>query len=134
MAIPKPRVRYDRPEVLSSKTYRFKPQSAEHHWYITISDGTIDDVLRPVEIFIQSKEMNELHWISALARMVSAQLQQPGQFPMFVVEELKQTYDAMGGYFVPKGTVAANSGQRAASIVAHIGMILEQHCKGLKLL
>lgn len=101
----------------------------EQALYLTVNDGLVDDVLRPVEIFINSKDMRNFEWVSALTRLLSAQLQLPGAFPRFVLEELKDAHDAHGGYFVPGG-----GGAKVASIVAHVGLILEKHCRELKLL
>ena len=45
------------------------------------------------------KHVHSFAWISAMTRMISAQLQQPGPLPEFVVEELIETMDPEGGYF-----------------------------------
>lgn len=128
MAIPKARVRYKRPEQLSSRTYKIHPPISEHAFYITISDGEIDEQIRPVEIFINTKDLQNQSWVSAFTRLLSAQFQQPGPFSKWIIAELLDTYDAGGGYFIPGG------GGRVNSIVAHVGKVIEQHCKELKLL
>jgi len=129
MAIPKARVRITRPDVLQGKTYKITPPVMEEALYITVNDGSVDDQVRPVEIFINSKDMRNFEWVSALTRLISAQLQQPGPFPRFILEEMKDAHDASGGYFIPGG-----GGVKAASVVAHVGLILEKHCKDLGLL
>lgn len=129
MAVPKARIRFRRPEDLPGKTYVIEPQGSDHKWYIIVNDGVIDEQLRPVEVFINSKDVTSHAWVSIVARLISAQLQQPGPFPAFILKEMLESYDLGGGYFIP-----GSQGKRAPSIVAHIGMVLEKHCKELKLI
>jgi len=125
MTIPTARLRYKRPEVLQGTTYRITPPTMEDHIYITINDAKIDDQLRPIEIFLNTRDHAAFQWIGVLMRMISAQLQQPGEFPGFVVTELLESYDPEGGYFVKR--------RKVNSIAAHIGIILEAHCEKLGL-
>ena len=128
MAIPKARVRISRPDVLQGKTYKITPAIMDEADYITVNAGLSDEELRPVAIFINSKDMRNFEWVSAMTRLISAQFQQPGPFPKFVIEEMKDSHDANGGYFLQGG------GGKVASVVAHVGLILEKHCKELKLI
>jgi hypothetical protein len=96
--------------------------------YITINDAVVDGQLRPVEIFINSKNMENFPWISCVTRLLSAVLRQDGPFPMFAIDELIQTHDPKGGYIIPK-----SKGVRAHSIVAHIGFEIKKHCEELGL-
>lgn len=112
-----------RDELLHGHTYKIKPAHIEEAVYITINNKKVGSTVRPVEIFINSKNMESFQWVNALTRLLSAAMQQPGPFPLYLIEELKQTHDPQGGYFVKQG--------RVSSIVAHIGTVLEEHCKGL---
>lgn len=116
----------DRPNALQGKTYKIKPPVIDAAIYITINDAEIDGQVRPVEIFINSKHLPSISLITIISRLLSAAFRREGPFPVNVVEELKQTFDAEGGYIIPKTKL-----ERANSIVAHIGIVLEKHCKAL---
>lgn len=118
----------ERPEVINGATYKIKPPIIDEAVYITINDAKIDGAIRPIEIFINSKNMKNFPWISCVTRLLSAQLRQGGEFPSFVIDELLDTYDPSGGYFIPKTSIKVNS------IVAHIGYVLKTHCENLGLL
>lgn len=126
MAMPTPRVRFNRPELVSGKTYKIQPAIMDEPMYVTINDAEFDGQLRPVEIFVNSRNVQSFQWINVLMRMLSAQLQQPGPFPEFVISELMESYDPQGGYFVPKVG-------RVNSVAAHIGLVLRGHCERLGL-
>lgn len=126
MAMPTPRVRFNRPELVSGKTYKIQPAIMDEPMYVTINDAEFDGQLRPVEIFVNSRNVQSFQWINVLMRMLSAQLQQPGPFPEFVISELLESYDPEGGYFAP-GIGRVNS------IAAHIGTVFKKHCEDLGL-
>lgn len=119
-----------RPVVLAGKTYKCKSPIHEAALYITITDivlneGTEFAQRRPFEVFINSKAMESFQWITALTRMVSAVFRKGGDIT-FVVEELKSVCDPRGGYW--------KHGSYIASVVAEIGMVIEDHLIELGLL
>ncbi len=119
-----------RPMVLSGKTYKLRSPVYEAALYITINDlvlnsGTPQEVKRPFEIFINSKAMESFQWIVSLTRMVSAVFRKGGDVT-FIVEELKSVCDPRGGYW--------KHGKYVPSIVAEIGMVVEDHLIGLGLI
>ena len=118
-----------RDEVLTGITYKIKPPTLDAAIYITINDTVVDGVMRPVEIFINARHLPSIGWVTGMARILSAAFRNDGPPPLFLIEELKQTFDADGGYIIPK-----SRGKRANSVVAHIGYIIEDHCKQLGLL
>jgi len=123
--------RLERPEVLIGATYKIKSPLFEHALYVTINDivlnaGTAHEARRPFEIFINSKNMDHFQWIVALTRIMSAVFRKGGDVT-FLVEELKAVFDPRGGYFKPGGTYMP-------SIVAELGLIVEQHLKSIGLL
>lgn len=72
-----------RPEMLVGSTYKIKPPVSEHALYITINDillnqGTAQEVRRPFEIFVNSKNMEFYSWIVALTRVISAVFRKGG--------------------------------------------------------
>lgn len=108
-----------RPESLEGATYKIKTPFNEHAFYVTINNILVDGQLRPFEIFINSKNMENFAWVVALTRVISAVLRREGDLT-FLVEELRSIFDAHGGYFKPGGKLMP-------SIVAEIGDCLEKH-------
>lgn len=120
-----------RPEMLLGSTYKIKTPLSEHALYVTINDvvlnqGTPNELRRPFEIFINSKNMDHFQWIVALTRIVSAVFRKGGDVT-FLVEELRSVFDPKGGYF-KKG------GKYMPSLVAEIGDAIECHMRMIGLL
>ena len=120
--------RIERPDVLIGSTYKIKSPLFEHALYVTINDivlnaGTDFEARRPYEIFINSKNMDHFQWIVALTRIMSAVFRKGGDVT-FVVEEMKAVFDPRGGYFKAGGLYMP-------SIVAEIGVAVEEHLKSI---
>ena len=136
VAEPEPDVQHmheyiERPERLEGSTYKIKTPLDEHALYVTINDvvlnpGTEHETRRPLEIFINSKNMDHFQWIVALTRIISAVFRKGGDCT-FLVEELRSVFDPRGGYF-KKG------GKFMPSIVAEIGETIEHHLRLIGLL
>ena len=118
----------ERPEHLVGTTYKISPPIVEESIYVTINNLEVNGVLRPVEIFINSREMRSFQYISLITRLLSAHMREDEAFPIFLLQELADTYQPGGGYFIPK------TRHWAHSIVAHIGWILQRHCEDLGLI
>jgi hypothetical protein len=123
--------RLKRPEMLVGSTYKVKTPLSEHALYVTINDiilnaGTENELRRPFEIFINSKNMDHFQWIVALTRIISAVFRKGGDVT-FLVEELRSVFDPRGGYF-KKG------GKYMPSLVAEIGDAIECHMRMIGLL
>jgi len=121
-----------RPEMLVGATYKIKTPQSEHALYVTINDmvlnpGTENEIRRPFEIFINSKNLDHFQWVVALTRVMSAVFRKGGDVT-FLVDEMKAVFDPQGGYFKPGG------GGFMPSIVAEIGYVLERHLKMIGLL
>lgn len=116
-------VMQSRPEALPGATYKIKPPTSEHAFYITINDVEVDGVRRPFEIFVNSKNMEHYQWIAALTRMISAVFRHGGNIE-FVAEELRSVFDPKGGYFKRGGVFMP-------SLVAEIGLTIENHLKAI---
>ncbi|WP_242108907.1 NrdJb [Luteimonas aquatica] len=120
--------RIERPEVLIGSTYKIKSPLVEHAMYVTINDivlnaGTEHEQRRPFEIFINSKSMEHFQWIVALTRIMSAVFRKGGDVT-FLVDEMKAVFDPKGGYFKAGGVYMP-------SLVAELGMIVEDHLKSI---
>jgi len=121
----------ERPEMLLGSTYKIKTPLSEHALYVTINDiilnpGTPNELRRPFEVFINSKNMDHFQWIVALTRIISAVFRKGGDVT-FLVEELRSVFDPRGGYF-KKG------GKYMPSLVAEIGDAIECHLRMIGLM
>lgn len=121
-----------RPELLLGSTYKIKPGSLDHAMYVTINDlllneGTEREHRRPFEIFINSKNMDQFQWVVALTRIMSAVFRKGGDVT-FLVEEMKAVFDPKGGYWKP------GTGVYVPSVIAEIGLVVEDHLQRIGLL
>lgn len=113
-----------RPLTLEGTTYKIKTPTTEHAMYVTINDivlnpGTPNEVRRPFEIFINSRNMDHFQWTVALTRIISAVFRKGGECA-FLVDELRSVFDPKGGYL-------KRGGKWMPSLIAEIGDVLEQH-------
>ena len=118
--------------MLVGATYKIKTPQSEHALYVTINDmvlnyGTENEIRRPFEIFINSKNLDHFQWVVALTRVMSAVFRKGGDVT-FLVDEMKAVFDPQGGYFKSGG------GGFMPSIVAEIGFVLERHMKMIGLI
>lgn len=119
----------ERPEVLRGSTYKIKTPDSDHALYIVINDivldeGTDHEEVRPYEIFINSKNMEQFQWVVGMTRLISAVFRKGGNVS-FMAEELKAVFDPKGGYWVKgEGLVP--------SVVAHLGIVIEKHLNKLE--
>lgn len=115
----------ERPNKLIGSTYKLKTPGhvSEHAMYITINDiilneGTENELRRPFEVFINSKNLEHYQWIVALTLIMSAVFRKGGDIT-FLVDELRSVFDPRGGYW--------NKGKYMPSIIAEIGDVIEKH-------
>jgi hypothetical protein len=123
--------RLERPEMLIGSTYKIKTPVSDHAMYVTINDivlnqGTDNEVRRPFEVFINSKNLDHYQWIVALTRIISAVFRKGGDVA-FLVEELKAVFDPRGGYWKP-------GGKFMPSIIAELGHVIEKHLESIGLI
>lgn len=119
-----------RPRILNGRTYKLTTPLSNSSVYITLNDlplnvGTEHEALHPFEMFINSRDMQNYQWVVVFTLMVSAIFRKGGDVK-FIIEELKSVFDPAGGYFSAKG--------RVPSLVAEIGLIMEEHFKYIGLL
>jgi ribonucleoside-diphosphate reductase alpha chain len=114
----------ERPAVLPGATYKIVTPMSDYALYVTINDWEFNGQLRPYELFINSKNMNDFQWVVAFTRIVSAVLRTGGEF-LFLVEELKSVVNPNGGYWKKVG----NKGVWMPSLVAEIGEVFEEHLR-----
>ena len=109
-----------RPDKVVGATYKLRWPDSEHAMYVTVNDIEMDGVRRPLEVFVNSKNLEHYAWVVALTRMISAVFRRGGEVA-FVAEELKQVFDPRGGQW--------SQGKYVPSLVAAIGEVLERHMR-----
>tara|TARA_B100000029_G_scaffold296725_1_gene289937 strand:- start:422 stop:1033 length:612 start_codon:yes stop_codon:yes gene_type:complete len=87
-----------RPQVVDAKVYKLKSAFVKNSVFITLGYITENDTLRPVEIFINSKDLTKTPEYVVLTRLISAIFRRSGD-PMFILEELQGIFDPNGGSF-----------------------------------
>lgn len=107
------------PTVLSGKRYKIKPPTASHAVYVLIFNAEIEGVIHPWEIFIQTKNPEHRMMTDTVTRLVSALFRKGGEIG-FISEELKDIYDANGGY-------RQKGGKWYNSLIHEIGEVIENH-------
>ena len=88
-----------RPEVVDAKVYKLKSAFVKNSVFITLSyikDN--DNGLKPIEIFINSKDLTKTSEYVVLTRLISAIFRRATN-PMFILEELQGIFDPNGGSF-----------------------------------
>ena len=109
-----------RPDVLKGTTYKMKwPGADASTLYITIND----DGDRPLELFLNTKNVENYAWMAALSRTVSAVFRRGGDVT-FIAKELKEVFDPKGGAWI--------GGKYVPSMVAAIGDVILKHMHGLQ--
>ena len=87
-----------RPEVVDAKVYKLKSAFIKNSVFVTLSFIKHDDHIRPIEIFINSKDLNRAPEYVVLTRLISAIFRRATD-PMFILEELHGIHDPNGGSF-----------------------------------
>ena len=87
-----------RPEVVDAKVYKLKSAFVKNSVFVTLSYTSDDGEIRPIEIFINSKDLSRSHEYVILTRLISAVFRR-GSDVMFILEELQGILDPEGGRF-----------------------------------
>ena len=87
-----------RPEVVDAKVYKLKSAFIKNSVFVTLSFIKYDDHIRPIEIFINSKDLTRAPEYVVLTRLISAIFRRSAN-PMFILEELQGIFDPNGGSF-----------------------------------
>ena len=110
--------RLKRPDMVEAKVYKLKSRFVNENLYITLS--YIKDEKgnpRPIEVFINSKDLSRLPEYTVLTRLISAIFRNFSN-PSFILEELSSIYDPNGGYF--------SKGKYIYSFYSEIAVIIER--------
>lgn len=107
-----------RPETVEAKVYKLKSRFVNERLYVTLSYITDEyGNKRPIEIFINSKDLSRLPEYTVLTRLISA-IFRNFRDPKFLLEELQSIYDPNGGYF--------QKGRYIYSFYSEIAIIIER--------
>ena len=87
-----------RPEVVNAKVYKLKSAFVKNAVFITLSYVDTHNGRKPIEIFINSKDLNRSAEYVVLTRLISAIFRRATD-PMFILEELHGIHDPNGGSF-----------------------------------
>jgi hypothetical protein len=109
----------DRPDIVEAKVYKLKSRFVKENMYITMSYIKDEEtgINRPIEIFINSKDLSKLPEYTVLTRLISAIFRHFNN-PKFILEELQSVYDPNGGYFM--------KGKYIYSFYSEIALIIEK--------
>ena len=77
-----------RPEVVDAKVYKLKSAFVKNSVFVTLSYIKDNNLIRPVEIFINSKDLTRAPEYVVLTRLISAIFRRSSD-PMFILEELQ---------------------------------------------
>ena len=87
-----------RPEVVDAKVYKLKSAFIKNSVFITLSYIKYEEQIRPIEIFINSKDLTRAPEYVVLTRLISAIFRRSPN-PLFILEELQGIFDPNGGSF-----------------------------------
>ena len=87
-----------RPKVVDAKVYKVKSAFVKNSVFITLSYIDTEHGRKPIEIFINSKDLNRAPEYVVLTRLISAIFRRATD-PMFILEELHGIHDPNGGSF-----------------------------------
>ena len=106
-----------RPDVVDAKVYKLKSAFVKNSVFITLSYINNEGSIRPIEIFINSKDLTKTSEYVILTRLISA-IFRKGTNPMFILEELQGIYDPSGGSY--------KEGKYYHSFYSEIADVIEQ--------
>jgi len=87
----------ERPAIVNAKVYKLKSGFVKHSVYITMGYIEQNGKKRPIEIFLNSKDLTKIPEYAVLTRLISAIFRKSAD-PTFILEELSSIYDPNGGY------------------------------------
>lgn len=109
-----------RPEIVNAKVYKLRSGFVKHSVYITLGYIAQNARNRPIEIFINSKDLTKNAEYAVLTRLISAIFRKSNN-PVFILEELSSIHDPNGGYH--------KNGKYIHSFYSEIADVIEQFFK-----
>ncbi|KAA3611101.1 MAG: hypothetical protein D8M58_14090 [Calditrichaeota bacterium] len=87
----------ERPGIVDAKVYKLRSGFVKYSVYITLGYIVQNGKKRPIEIFINSKDLTKNAEYAVLTRLISAIFRKSSN-PSFILEELSSIHDPNGGY------------------------------------
>lgn len=106
-----------RPDIVEAKVYKLRSGFVKHNVYITLGYIEQEGRKRPIEVFINSKDLTKYAEYAVLTRLISAIFRKTAN-PVFILEELSSIHDPNGGYF--------KKGKFIHSLYSEIADVMEQ--------
>ena len=106
-----------RPEVVNAKVYKIKSAFVKNAVFITLSYIDTHAGRKPIEIFINSKDLSRSADYVVLTRLISAIFRRATN-PMFILEELHGIQDPNGGSF--------KDGKYVPSFYSEVAYVIER--------
>ena len=106
-----------RPDVVDAKVYKLKSAFVKNSVFVTLGFVNENNTKRPIEIFINSKDLSRAPEYVVLTRLISAIFRRSTD-PMFILEELRGIFDPSGGLY--------KQGKYYHSFYAEIADVIEQ--------
>lgn len=107
----------NRPPVVDAKVYKLRSVFVKNSVFITLGYIRDNGYTRPIEIFINSKDLTRAPEYVVLTRLISAIFRRSSN-PDFILEELRGIFDPSGGSF--------KEGKYYHSFYAEIADVIEQ--------
>jgi len=114
-----------RPEVVNARVYKVKSAFVKNAVFITLSYVETHSGRKPIEIFINSKDLNRSAEYVVLTRLISAIFRRATD-PMFILEELHGIHDPNGGSF--------KDGKYYHSFYAEVADVIERFFYDVKII
>ena len=114
-----------RPEVVNARVYKVKSAFVKNAVFITLSYINTHSGRKPIEIFINSKDLNRSAEYVVLTRLISAIFRRATD-PMFILEELHGIHDPNGGSF--------KDGKYYHSFYAEVADVIERFFYDVKII
>jgi len=109
-----------RPEIVNAKVYKLRSGFVKQGVYITLGYIQQSGRNRPIEIFINSKDLTKNAEYAVLTRLISAIFRKSAN-PVFILEELSSIHDPNGGYH--------KNGKYVHSFYSEIADVIERFFK-----
>jgi len=120
----------ERGDILHGSTYKVKqPLYWEHGFYITINNTVVNGVLKPFEIFIESKNSECLSLCNVLSLTLTAMFRLQIDIG-FLLEEYRSIQDPKGGYRAKRKSWEEKP-KYYSSIVGEFADVIEHHIRTL---
>ncbi len=124
---PPAKKRLERGEVLHGSTYKIKPNTLQHGFYVTINNTNVDNILLPYEVFITTKNTDFFVFMQTLSLTLTTAFRWQ-QDISHLLEEYADIGEPNGGYWGKRKDGNANAkGKFYKSVLGEIADVIQAH-------